>query len=557
MTYLLIFFTSLITTIFITPYFISFLKKSKIVDYPGGRKIHSGVMPRMGGLVIFLIVIIMLNAFVEDFSSIKLLIISATILIFSGIVDDVIGLNNFIKFVIQNVSAVLLIFYLEQYYTGVTLFGIDLTSPWNYLALLLLIVGAINSINFLDGLDGLASGFALLIFSVLLVLAIRKNDVFLILLSVTLLGSTLGFLRFNAFPASIFLGDTGSLMLGFFLIMLTSMTSINYHESVLDLTFPLIILGVPLVDTVKVFILRIIRRRDPFSGDTSHQHHMLKKSIVSYEATIFIIEIFSLFYIFIGLLYLIDYRIEAIILFFFFSILLVSLHPLLSRTNVAEVLNRILVRLHDIPIKNLRLLIKSSLIISSVFLIVVALLSISTTTSLELKELLLLLLLIFGLFVISVIRFRKFGTCSEMNVLFNMTIFFIISKLSLTSIISDELTYLIITRIHEWAFYILTFIISVTLILRWKSLMTHKMFITGTDLTIIVFMLLTFIVNNIFHFDLNYYLSVSLLEAFIIYLWYKLVVDFNQNFERKLSIVSFILPTLHIIILIWGSAVGF
>lgn len=557
MTYLLIFFTSLITTIFITPYFISFLKKSKIVDYPGGRKIHSGVMPRMGGLVIFLIVIIMLNAFVEDFSSIKLLIISATILIFSGIVDDVIGLNNFIKFIIQNVSAVILIFYLEQYYTSVSLFGFDLASPWNYLALLLLIVGAINSINFLDGLDGLASGFALLIFSVLLVLAIRKNDVFLILLNVTLLGSTLGFLRFNAFPASIFLGDTGSLMLGFFLIMLTSMTSINYHESVLDLNFPLIILGVPLVDTVKVFVIRILRKRDPFSADTSHQHHMLKKSIVSYEATIFIIEIFSLVYIFLGLLYLIDYRIEAIALFFFFSILLVSLHPLLSRTNVAEVLNGILVRLHDIPIKNLRLLIKSSLIISSVFLIVVALLSISTTTSLELGELLLLLLIIFGLFIISVIRFRKLGTCSETSVLFNMTIFFIISKLSLTSFISDDLTYLIITRIHEWAFYILTFVISVTLILRWKSLMTNKMFITGTDLTIIVFMLLTFIINNIFHFDLNYYLSVSLLEAFIIYLWYKLVVDFNRNIERKLSIVSFVLPTIHIMILIWGSTVGF
>ncbi len=123
MTYLLIFFTSLITTIFLTPYLITFLKNSKIVDYPGGRKIHTEVMPRMGGLIIFVVVLVMINAFVEDFNSVKLLIVSATILVFSGIIDDVLGLNNFIKFVIQNISAVILIFYLEQYYTEVLLFG--------------------------------------------------------------------------------------------------------------------------------------------------------------------------------------------------------------------------------------------------------------------------------------------------------------------------------------------------------------------------------------------------------------------------------------------------
>ena len=84
----------------------------------------------------------MLNAFVEDFNTIKLLVVSATILIFSGIVDDVLGLNNFIKFIVQNISAIILILFLEQYYTDIKFLGMYFVSPWDYLILLLFIVGA-------------------------------------------------------------------------------------------------------------------------------------------------------------------------------------------------------------------------------------------------------------------------------------------------------------------------------------------------------------------------------------------------------------------------------
>jgi UDP-GlcNAc:undecaprenyl-phosphate/decaprenyl-phosphate GlcNAc-1-phosphate transferase len=555
MTYLLVFFTSLIATIFLTPYLIAFLKKTKIVDYPGGRKIHTEVMPRMGGLIIFLIVLVMLNAFTEDFNSIKLLIISATILIFSGIIDDVLGLNNFIKFIIQNISAVVLILFLEQYYSDIKLFGYYFGSPFDYLILLVFIVGTINSINFLDGLDGLATGFSILIFSVLLALAIRKNDTFLILLNVSLLGSTLGFLRFNAFPASVFLGDTGSLILGFFLILTASLTSINYHESVLDLTFPLILLAVPLVDTVKVFIVRIIKKKDPFSGDTSHQHHILKKSIVSHEATVFIIELFSLAFIFLALLYLVDYRFEATVLFFLFSFLLVAMHPLFAKINFAKAINSSLLRLHDFPIKNIFPIIKTMLIISSVLMLIISIVSFSFKTSLSVHELFFLLVMVSGLLGLAIFQSKTVGSISQMNVFLNFAIFFIISKLSLPSIFNEELTIITILRIHDWSFYVLSFVISVTMIFRWKALMTRKLFFSGTDLTLIVFMLLTFIVNNILQFDLNYYLSISLLEAFIFYIWYKLVVDLNKNQKYSLTMISFILPVSLLVTLLLSSQI--
>jgi len=555
MTYLLIFFTSLITTIFLTPYLISFLKRTKIVDYPGGRKIHTEIMPRMGGLIIFLVVIVMMNAFVEDFNSIKLIIISATILMFSGIIDDVLGLNNFIKFVIQNISAIILIFYLEQYYTDVKLFGYYFESPFDYFILLIFIVGTINSINFLDGLDGLASGFAILIFSVLLALAIRKGDVFLILLNVSLLGSTLGFLRFNAFPASVFLGDTGSLILGFFLILTSSLTSINYHESVLDLTFPLILLAVPLVDSVKVFLIRIIKKRDPFSGDRSHQHHILKKSIVSHEATVFIIEIFSLVFIFISLLYLIDYRLEATLMFLLFSGFLVSMHPLLAKINIAKTINSLLVNIHDFPIKNLFPLIKLMLIISSILMGIIFTVSFSFKTSLSVQELFFLLLMVSGLLGLAIFQSKKIGSVGEVNVFLNFSIFFIITKLSLPSILNDELTIGLIIKMHDLAFYLLATVLSITLIFRWKALMTQKLLFTGTDLTMIVFMMLTFIVNNVLQFDLNYYLSISLLEAFIFYIWYKVVVDMNRDYEFRLTIVSFVLPISLLVTLLVSSQI--
>ncbi|MCB0749935.1 MAG: hypothetical protein KDC52_00525 [Ignavibacteriae bacterium] len=554
MTYLLVFFTSLITTIFLTPFLIEFLRRTKIVDVPGGRKIHSGVVPRMGGLIIFLMVLIMLNAFVEDFESIKLILISATLLVFSGIIDDVMGLDNFIKFIIQNISAVILVYYLEQHYTFISLFGIHLTQPFDYLILLVFIIGTINSINFLDGLDGLSSGFSLLIFSVLLVLAIKKDDVLQILILVSLLGSTLGFLRFNAFPASVFLGDTGSLVLGFFLILLSSLTSINYHEKSLDLTFVLILLAVPLIDIVKVFLIRVLNRRDPFSGDNAHQHYVIKKSIVSHEATVFIIEIFSLVFIFLALLYLGDYRLESTVLFFLFSAVLIGIHPILQKFNIADFFNTQILNMRGFPIKNLLKVIKVLLFLSGFLMFFILVFSFSVKTTLKTKEIIFLLIMILSLLVIALFQLRKISTIGEINVFLNFSIYFIISKLSFPIVFGNKITMQVIDSVNDITFYALSAAIAIIILLRWKVLMTKKLFFTGIDLTMIVFMLLTFIVNNILQFDLNYFLSISLLEAFIFYLWYKLVVDINKSIAFTLTIGSFILPIIFLFTLLLGSA---
>ncbi len=550
MTYLLIFFTSLILTIFFTPYLISFLKRTRIVDYPGGRKIHSEAMPKMGGVIIFFVVLIMLNAFVEVFITIKFLIIPLSILVFSGIIDDVLGLNNFVKFLVQNISAIFLILFLEQYYSDIKLLGMYLEAPYDYLVLILFIVGTINSINFLDGLDGLASGFSILVFSVLLVLAISKEDVFLILLNVSLLGSTLGFLRFNAFPAKIFLGNTGSVVLGFFLIVTSILTSINYNVTALDLTFPIILLGVPIIDTLKVFVVRIVKKRDPFSGDTSHQHHIIKKSLINHEATVFLIQLFALAFIFIALIYLFDYKLGAIIAFLILSVLLLSLHPLLSKVSLAKKINAISLRVKSIPVKNVSLLIKFMLIIAFVLMCAVIVVSFSYKTSLTINELSSLIIMVFSLYMLALLQLKENSVIGEINIFLNFTIFFIISKLSLPSVFNEDLTIRTIQIIHDWNFYLLTIVISLTLLLRWNSLMTKKMFFTGFDLIIIVFIMLTFFVNNILQFDLNYFLSLSLLEGFIFYTWFKLIANFYPQYEQRLVSISFMLPMIILLVLI-------
>lgn len=420
---------------------------------------------------------------------------------------------------------------------------------------MILIVGAVNSINFLDGIDGLASGFSAIVFSVLLALALRKNDVFLIILTVSLLGSTLGFLRYNAFPARVFLGDTGSLTLGFFLVVTSFLTSVNYHNSNLDLTFPIIILGVPLIDTAKVLIIRIVKRRDPFSGDASHQHHILQRSIVSHEATVFIIELFSLAFIFLALLYLIGYRLEATILFFVFSILLIVMHRLFAKINFAGKIHASLIKIHDFPINNIFKIINFILILAAVLIVVLTILSFSFKTSLDVDEIYFLFLMVLGLMGVALFQKNKLGVVGNINVFLNFSIFFIVSKLSLPSVFSEGISLTTIYKTYEYIFYLLTALIVLTLVLRWKALMTSKIFFTSTDLSLIIFMLLTFLVNSILKFDLNYYLSISLLEAFIFYVWFNLVVDIKKEFEFALTIASFALPLSMLLTLIIASQI--
>ena len=326
---LIIFYLSLLLTLFFTPFFINYLTKHEIIDLPGGRRINTYAVPRMGGLIIYVISILSIIIFYGALSRVKYFIIGSALLLAVGVFDDIKEVDYKKKFIVQFVTTLLLVVFLSSGYTTLSLFGVNIPSPFDKILLTIFIVGVINSINLYDGLDGLVTGFSLLITIITFIIGWQFDNRFLLILSVSLIGSLTGFLKYNAYPAKIFLGDCGSLTLGFFLVTLTLISSENTVTGNMDLTFSVILLATPVIDTLKVIFIRIRNRRNPFISDTSHVHHIILGSNVKYKATVFILQGFSILFAATAILYLNNYVI-GIVLFAFLALLLLFIKRILA-----------------------------------------------------------------------------------------------------------------------------------------------------------------------------------------------------------------------------------
>lgn len=549
MTYLLVFFTSLIFTIFLTPYLITLLKKINVVDVPGGRRIHTRIVPRMGGLVIIVVVLAMLNTFTNDIYSSGIITISLLVLLYCGIMDDIIGLSSWVKFIFDFVAAVILLFYFMPKFSHIYLFGIAIPDALEYFTLLIFIVGGINAINLLDGLDGLASGFSLLIFSTVLVFAIIYNDPLLIVLSVSLIGSIMGFLRFNAFPASVFLGDTGSLVLGYFLVLTSLMTSLNITRNALDLTIPVMLLAVPIIDTLKVMAGRIIARKNPFQPDNTHLHHIIISSNIKHEIAVFAIEIFALIFVGLSLMYVKGSREVSVVLFFVFAVLLVAVKPVIRAIRRSENLVGYFRGVSRISAVNLLVFKRFFLILSTTLIFYIIVISFPVHSPLHNNELLFLIITCLVLLLLSHIQQNKTRSIAHINVFLNTSIFFIVSRLSFPKLQMPASYQSVIGGGHDLSFYALVLLLVMLIIARKKILPVRTILLSGIDLIMVVFILLTFLVNKILNYDFNCFLSISLLEAFIIYFWYKIIINIKEQMARLLSYLSYVLPLAALLVL--------
>ncbi len=143
------------------------------------------------------------------------------------------------------------------------------------------------------------------------------------------MGSFIGFLKYNAFPAKIFLGDCGSLTLGFFLVTIVLISSTNTNTGNIDLTFSMILLATPVMDTLRVIVVRIRNRRNPFISDKSHIHHIILESNIQHKATVYILQGFSLLFVIIALYYL-GNNIGGLVLFILLAILLLFIRNILA-----------------------------------------------------------------------------------------------------------------------------------------------------------------------------------------------------------------------------------
>ncbi|MCL6494924.1 MAG: undecaprenyl/decaprenyl-phosphate alpha-N-acetylglucosaminyl 1-phosphate transferase [Ignavibacterium sp.] len=321
MLYVITLFFCFISVVYATPLFTDLLRSLKLFDEPdSGRKIHKEPIPRMGGVIIYSITILFLFFLYPNVSNIKYFLTGSLIIFLLGVVDDFKNLPWHIKFLGQSIAAVFLILFLRNHgYFNFNFAGIVFPEFLTILMLFIFIVGTLNSFNLLDGLDGLVAGFALLLSVLSFLLSLGSDNSFVTLLSVILFGVTLGFLKFNSNPASIFLGDSGSLTIAYFslAVLLSSFAEVSNHS--IDLVFMGIILSVPIIDTVRVMAIRIANKKHPFLPDNNHIHHIIYSKKIRHKTTVFIILALTIISFLIGIIYKFSSNVLGLFLFIIFA----------------------------------------------------------------------------------------------------------------------------------------------------------------------------------------------------------------------------------------------
>jgi UDP-GlcNAc:undecaprenyl-phosphate GlcNAc-1-phosphate transferase len=267
-----------------TPLYIIFAKKRGITDKPTARKVHREAMPTTGGIVIWIAFLIgvlfafhfaplFMEPFTHRFAG---LVLGGFIIILLGLYDDIKGINPKGKLIGQILAAIALMgygFIIEELTNpfgvgklALGVFSVPVTLVW--------IIGITNAINLSDGLDGLAAGISGIVSTFICIAALREGNFVVTFLALALTGAAFGFLFYNFPPAKIFMGDTGSMFLGF---VLSAIAIEGYQKStaVVTLLVPIIVLAIPIMDTALSIIRRVARKSKVFTADKEHIHHKI------------------------------------------------------------------------------------------------------------------------------------------------------------------------------------------------------------------------------------------------------------------------------------------
>ncbi len=288
-TYFLLFLIAMCSSLVLTPIVRRVCERFSWLDEPrrDERRVHQRAVPRLGGVAIFASTLMALavlpfinNLLTETLranrSQLLVVLIPATLILLFGIYDDLRGSGARYKFLAQGIAG--LLFYVlggRVEALSVPLIGtVDLPQVVGCALTVLWIVGISNAFNLIDGMDGLATGAALFSSLVILVVSLMLSHSLVTVIAVVLCGALIGFLRYNFNPASIFLGDSGSLFIGFTLAALSVQGSQKASTAV-AVTIPLIAFGLPVLDTGFAIARRFISGQPLFQGDREHIHHKL------------------------------------------------------------------------------------------------------------------------------------------------------------------------------------------------------------------------------------------------------------------------------------------
>lgn len=319
MLYVMPFLLAMVVTMAWLPVFARVATRWGIVDKPNARKVHITPIPRIGGIAMLIgvlvasIIVVPLNPHDEAF------LIAAVVLSLFGALDDRYDMDYRIKLAGQVLAVLIVVIGGDTQIHWVTLDEQVPVPQWISIPLtVVFLVGITNAVNLADGLDGLAGGTTFLCLGALAMLSHASGQGVSAALALAFAGAVLGFLRFNTFPASVFMGDAGSQVLGFAVGVL-SLRATQSGDSAVSAAIPILLLALPILDTLSVMVQRVSEGRSPFSPDKNHIHHkLLKLGFDHHEAVMVIYAIqANLFLLAYWMRYESDLAILAVVTIFF------------------------------------------------------------------------------------------------------------------------------------------------------------------------------------------------------------------------------------------------
>lgn len=318
-------FIALISTFFLTFPIKKIAIKFQIVDFPNQRKIHIKPTPLMGGLAIFFGAALGLLYLQPVHEHLFEIVLGAIVIIITGILDDKFDIRPIIKLSGQLIAASFLIssgLIIER--ITIPFFGLVESGVFSVLITVLWVVGITNAINLIDGLDGLATGVSTIALLSMFVMAIIDSQVIAAYLAIVLIGANLGFLYHNFYPAKIYMGDTGSNFLGY-MVAVISMLGLFKNIALFSFIIPIIILAVPIFDTLFAIIRRILNKQKIMKPDNKHIHYQLLRVGFTHRQSVLIMYGFSSLF---GILAILFSEAPFIVSFFATLIVIVLIHIL-------------------------------------------------------------------------------------------------------------------------------------------------------------------------------------------------------------------------------------
>ncbi len=351
-TYFIIYLSSAFLAVLTTPIVIRLAHRIRAVDLPGARTVHERPVPRIGGVAIFLSAMCPLiaaalfsstvdHSFEEMRREITILLCAATFVFLIGLVDDLKNLPARFKFLAELLACAALCL------AGVRISNIALTDHWilslgNWGCVLtvLWVVGITNAVNLSDGLDGLAAGISAVACGTIAVFAIHSGDVAMGVFMLALVGSLSGFLVFNFNPAKVFMGDCGSLFLGF-TIASASILCVAKSAALVGLALPALALGIPIFDTLFSMLRRFLERRSLFAPDRRHIHHRLLDLGLHQRQAVMAIHLATLIAAGLGLFMMVNQNIYSLIVFGCVLLLIVLLFRVVGAVRLGDTMTRL------------------------------------------------------------------------------------------------------------------------------------------------------------------------------------------------------------------------